>query len=54
VEFHNKNAILPHCKYSCGPAKLLSVKGNAIPLKAWTGPDGSRRVRLPDFKTIGT
>jgi hypothetical protein len=30
------------------------VKGKAIPLQAWTGPEGSRRVRLPDFKTIGT
>jgi hypothetical protein len=31
-------------------------KGNdkAIPLQAWTGPEGSRRLRLPDFKTIGT
>ena len=29
-------------------------KGKAIPLQAWTGPKGSRRVRLPDFKTIGT
>jgi len=26
----------------------------AIPLQAWTDPDGSRRLRLPDFKTIGT
>ena len=26
----------------------------AIPLQAWTGPEGSRRLRLPDFKTIGT
>jgi len=26
----------------------------AIPLQAWTGPEGSRRFRLPDFKTIGT
>jgi hypothetical protein len=25
-----------------------------IPLQAWTGPEGSRRLRLPDFKTIGT
>jgi len=25
-----------------------------IPLEAWTGPWGSRRLRLPDFKTIGT
>jgi len=23
-------------------------------LMAWTGPQGSRRLRLPDFKTIGT
>jgi hypothetical protein len=30
------------------------VKSEAIPLQAWTGPEGSRRVRLPDFKTIGT
>jgi hypothetical protein len=29
-------------------------KGNAIPLQAWTGPEGSKRLRLPDFKTIGT
>jgi hypothetical protein len=25
-----------------------------IPLQAWTGPEGSRRLRLPDFKTICT
>ena len=29
-------------------------KGKAFPLQAWTGPEGSRRLRLPDFKTIGT
>ena len=29
-------------------------KDKAIPLRAWTGPEGPRRVRLPDFKTIGT
>jgi len=28
-------------------------KGIAIPLQAWTGPECSRRLRLPDFKTIG-
>ena len=33
---------------------FVSVKGKAIPLQAWTGPEGSRRLRLPDFKTIGT
>jgi hypothetical protein len=30
------------------------VKGKAIPLQAWAGHEGSRRVRLPDFKTVGT
>jgi len=28
-------------------------KGKAIPLQAWTGPEGCRRLRLPDFKKIG-
>jgi hypothetical protein len=28
--------------------------GKAIPLQALTGPEGSRRLRPPDFKTIGT
>jgi len=36
----------------CEATTMLSVK--AIPLQAWTGPVGSRRLRLPDFKTIGT
>ena len=33
---------------------LSSVKGKAIPLHVWTGPEGSIRLRLPDFKTVGT
>jgi hypothetical protein len=28
--------------------------GKAIPLEALKGPEGSRRLKLPDFKTIGT
>ena len=32
----------------------LPGKDKAIPLQAWTGPEGSSRLRLPDFKTIGT
>jgi hypothetical protein len=31
----------------------ITVKGKAIPLHAWTGPEGLRRLRLTDFKTIG-
>ena len=30
------------------------IKGKAIPLQAWTSPEDSRRLRLSDFKTIGT
>jgi hypothetical protein len=32
----------------------LPLKGEAIPLQAFTGPEGSRRLKLLDFKTIGT
>jgi hypothetical protein len=28
-------------------------KGKAIPLQAWAGPEVSRRLKIPDFKTIG-
>jgi hypothetical protein len=28
---------------------LSDVMIKAIPLQAWTGPEGSRRLRLPDF-----
>jgi len=33
---------------------VIQEQGKAIPLQAWTGPEGSRRLRLPDFKIIGT
>jgi len=32
----------------------IYILSKAIPLQAWTDPEGSRRVRFPDFKTIGT
>jgi hypothetical protein len=32
----------------------VNVKGKAIPLQDWTVPEGSRKLRFPDFKTIGT
>jgi len=37
-----------------GVHRTKEVKGKAIPLQAWTGPAGSRRLRFPDFKTIST
>ena len=30
------------------------VKGKAIPLQVWTGPEGYRRLKLPDYKTVDT
>jgi hypothetical protein len=33
---------------------IVVGKGKAIPLEAGTGPEGSRRLGLQDFKTFGT
>jgi hypothetical protein len=30
-----------------------SGKGKAIPIQAWTGPEGYRRLKIPYFKTTG-
>jgi len=32
----------------------IDSKGKGISLQAWTGPEGCRKVRLPDFNTVGT
>ena len=29
----------------------VKVKGKAVPLQTWTGPEVSRKLRLPDFVT---
>jgi len=34
---------LGHCCYYS--------KGKAVPLQAWSGPEGSRKLRFPDFMT---
>ena len=26
-------------------------RGKAVPLQAWSGPEGSRKLRFPDFMT---
>ena len=30
---------------------LVWMKGKAVPLQAWSGPEGSRKLRFPDFMT---
>ena len=51
----NKNLILfiTQKPKDC-PCSAFVLQQKAIPVQAWTGPEGSRRLRLPDFKTIVT
>ena len=35
-------------------ADVSIVNATTIPIQAWTGPEGSRRLRFPDFMTNGT
>jgi hypothetical protein len=30
---------------------LLQGKGKAVPIQAWSGPEGSKKLRFPDFMT---
>ena len=48
---HNTGCSLISRYFLCKKGKR---KRKAIPLQAWTGPEVSRRLRLPDFKTVGT
>ena len=56
--YANRNIAI--CKYSfvlTPPCVLIhapksySVKGKAVLLQAWSGPEGSRKLRFPDFLT---
>jgi hypothetical protein len=38
-------------KYSPSQEANITLKGKAIPAQVWTDPEGSRRLRLPDFMT---
>ena len=41
--------IVFHCIYGC--MFCIKGKGKAVPLHAWSGPEGSRKLRFPDFMT---
>ena len=43
------HALTTQCSEN-GP-KIMQVKGKANPLQAWSGPEGSRKLRFPDFVT---
>jgi len=31
---------------------MLHKKAKAVPLEAWSGPEGSRKLRFPDYMTM--
>jgi hypothetical protein len=38
----------------CTAMFKYNITGKVIPLLDWRGPEGSWKLRLPDFKTVGT
>ena len=43
---HGQNTI------SCNKYSIqYKAKGKAVPLQAWSGPEGSRKLRFPDIMT---
>jgi hypothetical protein len=39
-------------KWSWKLRKIALLKGEATLVEGWTGPEGSRKLRLPDFMTV--
>ena len=39
------------CVYVCMCVCMYVCKGKAVPLQAWSGPEGSRKLRFPDIMT---
>jgi hypothetical protein len=59
--FEGRQYLLLQGSFNCLFLLLLQIwghedlpKGKAIPVQAWSGPEISRKLRLPDFKTIVT
>jgi hypothetical protein len=49
---HRQNVYLSNVCYNANYSKSgLIKKGKAVPLQAWSGPKGSRKLRLPDYMT---
>jgi hypothetical protein len=48
------NSVIEWCNSSGNYSQSLQHcyrKGKAVPLQAWSGPEGSRKLRFPDFMT---
>jgi hypothetical protein len=46
----SQNSLLRTSVRSTAPPTLLK-KGRSVPLQAWTDPEGSRKLRFPDYVT---
>jgi len=51
--FNTKFVHIFSCSFGCMFCMLLFnfVKGKAVPLQAWRGPEGSRKLRFSDYMT---
>ena len=38
-------------RVGCQATEVMNGKGKAVPLQAWSDPEGSRKLRFPDFVT---
>ena len=41
----------PDCVVFCVTRQQSKGKGKSVPLQAWSGPEGSRKLRFTDFMT---
>jgi len=52
----NRFLLMKCCKYQgktvCTPGHQLLTAIRHVKVQNWTNPEGSRRLRLPDFKTV--
>ena len=48
---YDKNNLMVHMYIVKNTTIFLIVKGKAVPLQAWSGPEGSRKLMFPDFMT---
>jgi hypothetical protein len=57
IDFLNYNKGLTDIRHKAvclSPVNKGKSKDKAFPAQAWTGPEGYKRLRLPDLKTVGT
>jgi len=52
---HNLMQILPITSFKCSlkynPGCFSKGKGKSVPLQAWSDPEGSRKLRFPNYMT---